>query len=467
MKFTVSSLKKVYFCTGARNHSLLKTFSGDLSFEYDERIASFKALGLAKLGAPVGVCTTSGTAVAECVPAMLEAFYSQTPLVLITGDRPKKMHGTGAPQTIDHEALTRSCRGSFFEISLDQYQDLIIENPQYPIHINVLIDDTKEHGLPIRVHHKLDEFKTFLNLYKRPLFLFSHEANSMRAFIEKFSQYHLPFYAETLSGGHDLSPIKTELELIKLFKNKQFDCVIRIGHTPLSKVWRLLESEILPTFSFDSRGMSGLSYGEILPFSSQDLLANQPWWDLLKTLNFDIPKQDGLGLLKGLLTQYPDSELSYLKLIHDQLKEEDQVYLGNSLVIRFFEMIQDKNLSIFANRGVNGIDGQISSAIGIAEGSQKITYAILGDITTFYDLSALSSLPKNLKLLIINNKGGRIFDVLKLDKKIVMEHDKDFSKIAQGFGLDYAQNDFSLQKQVIEFTPSKIQTEALLKEWNT
>ncbi len=96
------ALAKIFFCTGARNHDLLKVFHNQsLKFEYDERMASFMALGLSKISdKPVGICTTSGTAVAQCLGAMLEAYYSELPLVLITGDRPKKLHGTGSPQTI-------------------------------------------------------------------------------------------------------------------------------------------------------------------------------------------------------------------------------------------------------------------------------------------------------------------------------------------------------------------------------
>lgn len=467
MKFTNETLKKVYFCTGARNHALLNTFTNEVKFEYDERIASFKALGLAKLGEPVAVCTTSGTAVSECVSAMLEAFYSEVPLVLITGDRPKKMHGTGAPQTIEHEPLTRACRGSYFEVTLNEYKDLIIEDPKFPIHINVLIDDSKAHEKPIIQHENFEAYLEFISKYKNPLFLFSHEAQSMRGFIEKFSSMGLPFYAESLSQGHDFSSIKTEKALIQLFQTNKFDCIVRIGHTPLSKVWRLLESNLLPVFSFDSRGMNALTYGEFIQLSSNDLLNNSSWWQSLTKINFELSKDSSLIRLNELMTKYPESELSYVKRIQDIFEPGETVYLGNSLVIRFFEMIQNKNFEIFGNRGVNGIDGQLSTAIGLAEGLNKTVHCILGDITTFYDLSALRELPKNLCIYIINNKGGRIFDLLKLDKKIVMEHSQDFENICKGFGLSYSLNNLKSNAQVMELTPDREQTERLLQEWNT
>src|SRR5665648_55316 len=148
MKF---DFEKIFFCTGARNHDLLKIFNETLLiFEIDERVASFKALGLSKMSSkPVAICTTSGTAVSECLSAMLEAYYSDLKLVLITGDRPKKLHGTGAPQTINHEALTKSCRRSFIEIDISELPDLRLEDMDFPVHINVIIDDTTSHSIDL------------------------------------------------------------------------------------------------------------------------------------------------------------------------------------------------------------------------------------------------------------------------------------------------------------------------------
>src|SRR5690606_5859808 len=202
-------LSKVFFCSGARNHSLLKELHGEeILFEVDERIASFKALGLTKVSGPVGICTTSGTAVAECLPAMLEAYYSGAPLVLITGDRPKKMHGTGAPQTIDHEIITRGARRSFFEGTLEEFQSMDLKNLEYPAHINVLIDDTKENDFKICEQHDLESFRIFLKDKKKPLFILSHDEKDLRPIAEELLKRKLTFYSESLSGARDLSFIK-------------------------------------------------------------------------------------------------------------------------------------------------------------------------------------------------------------------------------------------------------------------
>ena len=461
-------LEKIFFCTGARNHDLLKIFdSSQVKFEYDERMASFKALGLTKIAHhPVAICTTSGTAVSQCVSAMLEAYYSENPLVLISGDRPKKLHGTGSPQTIDHEALTRSCRRSFVEIDVSELATFSLEGLEFPVHINVLVDDTVPHAMELVGHESMAGFSTFLDKVKKPLFVFSHENKSMRPLIEKFSKLGLLFYAETLSGGRDLSNLKTEKKLIELFEAGFFDGVVRIGHTPLTKIWRLLEKKPLPVFHFDSRKLPGLSFGEVLGMDSEGLLKDEQFWGALDKLSPFPIGDETVWTLEKLIEKYPESEVATFKKLQNLFQPNDQVYLGNSLVIRFFELTQTTPLQVFGNRGVNGIDGQLASAIGLAMGTSKPVYCILGDVTTFYDLSSLREMPENLHLIIMNNKGGRIFDMLKLDKRIVLEHENDFENISKGLHLSYSRDlkDFGKVK-VLELSPSREQSESFLREW--
>ncbi len=468
MTFRISELEKIFFCTGARNHDLLKVFpNAKIQFEFDERMASFKALGFSKgIHKPVAVCTTSGTAVSECVSAMLEAKYAEVSLVLISGDRPKKMHGSGAPQTVEHEPLTIGARGSYFEIALSELAGFQIEKPVYPLHINVLVDDTVSHEGKVTYAKDISEFSKFLEGVKRPLFLFSHETESMRPFILKFANTNLPYYAEAMSGGHDLAIIRTEKKLIDLFKKKAFDGVIRIGHTPLSKVWRLLESNPLPVFSFDPRNLPGMSFGEVFHGGTKEISNDDNFWKLIDKINFPFEGDDSVETLSSLMKKYPLSEPAVMRQLHDALPYDAKVYLGNSLIIRFFELVQTKRHQIHGNRGVNGIDGQLATAIGLAASTKETVYCILGDITTRYDLTSLGELPINLKLIIINNQGGRIFDMLSLDKRIVLEHERDFAQLVPAFGLSYSQSLNELKThQVIEIRPSQDETSKFLAEW--
>jgi len=130
-------------------------------------------------------------------------------------------------------------------------------------------------------------------------------------------------------------------------------------------------------------------------------------------------------------------------------------------------LTQRKHQEVHGNRGVNGIDGQLASAIGLAMGTTRKVTCVLGDVTTFYDLSSLREMPDNLNLIIMNNKGGRIFDMLKLDKRIVLEHGNDFKDICAGLKLSYSQDLGDFDKvQVLELFPAREQGEMFLKEWN-
>jgi len=120
-------------CAGSRNSPLLVILSRLNFFSFvDERSAAFFALGRAKLhGNPVAVVTTSGTAVAEMLPAAIEAYYSGIPLILISADRPARFRGTGAPQSIEQPGLF----GVYAETSLEGW------TRTKPLHLNIEIDE--------------------------------------------------------------------------------------------------------------------------------------------------------------------------------------------------------------------------------------------------------------------------------------------------------------------------------------
>ncbi len=469
----IFELDHVYFCTGARNNDLLSFFDHlKMSYEVDERSASFKALGRTKLmGSPVAICTTSGTAVTECLSAMTEAFYSKLPLILITGDRPKKMHGKASPQTIDHEIVTRGVRGSFSEVLLEDLDQIDISNLTFPAHINVLIEKQNEKPRFAPKNYSADwaGFAKFIKENPTPLILLSHENSNMVPLAKSLKESGIPFYAEILSGVHLESSFHFEKDILRAFMDKKFSSVIRIGHTPLTKLWRLLEEYPYPQFSFDERGFVGLSHGSVMPFSSKQLIRMAPFWAILKRcqeLRIDLSHE---SFLNQLISKYPQSDPAVLSKLEEFIPEDSLLYLGNSLIIRFFELVNKKRYQFFGNRGVNGIDGQLSTAIGIAMGTEKTVYCILGDLTTQYDLSAIKDIPHNLKLIVINNFGGRIFETMKLDHKLVLEHENNFISIANAFGKSYAKNDFSKLSDIniLEIETNSDATLSFLKEWDT
>ena len=120
-------------CGGSRNAPLIVALADSRTFSFvDERSAAFFALGRSKRDdKPVAVVTTSGTAVAELLPATVEAYYSGTPLVLITADRPARFRGTGAPQTIEQVGIF----GSYAATGIEKWSG------RQPLHLNVEFDE--------------------------------------------------------------------------------------------------------------------------------------------------------------------------------------------------------------------------------------------------------------------------------------------------------------------------------------
>ncbi|HVR41316.1 MAG TPA: thiamine pyrophosphate-binding protein, partial [Thermoanaerobaculia bacterium] len=129
----IDGVSEYCVCAGSRNAPLIAALSGVKTFAFvDERSAAFFALGRIKLhGKPVAVLTTSGTAVAELLPATIEAYYSGLPLVLVTADRPARFRGTGAPQCIEQIGLF----GPYAATSLDAW------NRRMPLHLNIEVDE--------------------------------------------------------------------------------------------------------------------------------------------------------------------------------------------------------------------------------------------------------------------------------------------------------------------------------------
>lgn len=407
--FNLSDIETVYFCSGARNHKLKPMFKdARMFFELDERSAGFKALGAAKAGKLAAVCVTSGSAVAQCLPAMLEAYYSGLPFLLISGDRPKRLHGTAAPQTVGHFAVTKGYARSQIEVTDSEFERFSCSELAFPAHINVL--SAEDHDVQnTSVEAEAGDLPGFLEKYDRTLFLVSHDNFSLRELVKELRAKTDYVYAETLSGAKDLSPFANEFELMQAWRRGAFDSVVRAGHTPLSKLWRLLDESDLPVFSLDPRGYAGLSRGEVC----------QNDYGALKEVS--VKRNEFRSEFDwSALKRFPRSQMAWMKTWQDSIPEGGVVYLGNSSVIRDFEAVQTKHFKTYGNRGANGIDGQLSTAAGLAQWSEETVYCLLGDLTFLYDYTASFELPKNLRLTVLDNGGGRIFERVGIADEILL-----------------------------------------------
>lgn len=467
-------VETVFFCSGSRNASLELGLSKNFELYhcYEERQAAFMALGQAKYTKkPVVVCTTSGTAVLECISALAEAYYSDVKLIILSADRPKRLQNTAAPQTIDQVTPLRP----FVKTQIDTtLQDLDKLSLSFPAQINLQIDDSnREYPCNLEFVDKVS-FSNFIK-NKRALFIVTsgYNPNDLKKIVESMINanhfVHLDKSANVNLDYEVNNIIYSDKACDKLINENLVDCVIRIGHTPLVKLWRDLDRLYvdLDVFHIDPRGFQALARGDVwkLDYSDINILNELIEKNNFKKIDFkDVSPNE-------LLKKYHYSEPTFFYNLSNLIEKDSIVYLGNSMPIRYWQLVsQRSDVTVLSSRGANGIDGQISTAIGIAKKSTKNVYTILGDITTLYDIGALTQmLPKNFKLVILNNKGGRIFEQIGKSGGIVNEHDNYLTNLISGFNISTAKfnepNQLSLQAQVIELLPELEQTRLFWKEW--
>lgn len=431
------SVTEIYFCAGARNsylHTDLKQHF-QLHYELDERAASFMALGQAKVSKhPVVVCTTSGTAVSECYSAVIEAHYAKVPLIILSADRPGRLRHTGAPQTIDQLNLFGKY-ASFFNVESERA--IFSKEINYPYHINIEVDDGEIFSETVNIKET----------YNFPLIILAENANLSNEDLDTIIRNDYAVYVECLSDFKNSKinqRITNEYDLIHYVSEGAFDCVIKYGHTPFTKLWRLLDTTLshLPVYSHRSYSYTGLK--SAFEFSLLSEISIE------QTYKLDLSFKD----IKSIAENYSSAEIHNYFEIKSKVQPSDIVFVGNSMPIRYWQLVDDLENKIFASRGVNGIDGQIATAIGIARSTNSHVHCIIGDQTFMYDFSVLQKdLPKNLSIHLINNGGGRIFDVVKATKEIVFSHDQKF-KDKYSF----------LNNQVIEYFSNPVDSLAFLEE---
>lgn len=410
-------------CAGSRNSPLIAalatTAEVTLYSFVDERSAAFFALGRAKLQErPVAVVTTSGTAVAELLPAAIEAYYSGVPLVLISADRPERFRGTGAPQCIDQEGLF----GLFAETSLDAWR------LDRPLHLNIdfdepLIDEAlAAAGSPTllppvaRIRSADATTKAAVDIpFRRPLVLLGGLNAARRAHVRAFVlALNAPVYAEPLSGLREDEALAHLLLTSgeRILAQGDFDGVIRIGNVPTLRFWRDLDQSRseLPVIHFSDLPFTGLTRGELVPIDRLPAVGARD----RDAAFFEIDRHRAAQVV-DIVTSEPESELAMLREVSRSISHRARLYLGNSLPIREWDLVasrEPRQLEVQANRGANGIDGQLSTFFGQCAADVE-NVCVVGDLTAIYDLNApwiVRQIPAmRFRIVIVNNGGGRIF----------------------------------------------------------
>lgn len=467
----------------------------------EERSAAFFALGLSRRKRrPVAVIVTSGTAAGELLPAAMEANYSGVPLLLITADRPQRFRGSGAPQTADQVGLL----GSYAQFCLDIHGnhgcDLSKWTQQSPAHVNVCLEEPQGHsaysGKPLEKQVMQTFTKQFdcnqaggiINRFllqiERPLIIVStlplHAKEKVVNFLLKLNA---PIYLEGISGlreDPDLQSlrIRSTESILELAKSADYpiDGVLRIGGIPTNRIWRDMENlqGHIKVCSLTELSFSGLSWNnnvacvdiqefldEYDPVRSFDLKKAEEW------LNND---DEFSTRISALYQEEPLAEPSLMQAFAASLPAGSHVYLGNSLPIREWDLAagsEDRGLQVTASRGLNGIDGQIATFLGLCQ-PDRDNWAILGDLTALYDMAgfwALSFLEAtNVSVAIINNGGGKIFERMFPHPEMLNQHGLSFEPLAKMWGLSYecwkngTQAFSPAKRQLIEIIPDNEST---------
>jgi len=231
-------------------------------------------------------------------------------------------------------------------------------------------------------------------------------------------------YAEPLSGLREdtrLDPLLIRNE--RMLSRGNFERVIRIGNVPTLRFWRDLNSSQTNVTHFSDLPFPGLIRGEVHPIEDLTPGRAEARPHIEEFFESDRAKAQEF---QRILDEEPQSELAMMRALSEQIPPGARVYLGNSLPIREWDLVatrQPKNFTIEANRGANGIDGQLSTFFGWCRGDNN--WCIIGDLTAIYDMNApwiVPQLDAKFRIVVINNQGGKIFRRLPLRRLELIEN---------------------------------------------
>ncbi|MGD7653545.1 MAG: thiamine pyrophosphate-binding protein [Verrucomicrobiales bacterium] len=460
-----AGVREFVVCGGARNAVLLEVLAraeeaGKVRLwrHFEERGAGFFALGrMMETGEPCAVVTTSGTAVAELLPAVVEAFYQARPLVALTADRPGESRGRGVPQGIEQVEIFKGYAAWGF----DGWSG------RMPVHVNVELGEDFEPAEA--VFAELGEFVAELeklnvaglarwlreDIYQGVVVMVGGLEPGEREDVFHFCcDFGAPVVADATSGLREALQGLAVHDADRVLKERPPGKVLRLGEVPTGRFWRDLEAlERVSVWSVCRNGLPGLAretgvvcgdVGRVL----RGLGGVEPADDALDHL-VDASKR--AARIDEMLECYPDSEPALVRTISQFACLANSVYLGNSMPVRewnSFAQWAHPVAEVRANRGANGIDGQVSSWLGWTA-EQEDAWAVLGDLTVLYDAAAPAMLQQvecaGRVLVVINNRGGRIFERLpRLEQMsgravecLTQPHGADLEGLAKLWGMEY------------------------------
>ncbi len=470
-------IRRFYLSPGNRNAPFLSALANNSHAEkyicIDERGAGYRGLGHAKAsGKPAVLVCTSGTALSNYYPAVIEAYRDNLPLIVLSSDRPPELTGSDANQTIDQEKIFG--RYTRWDLSLpppsEEYpvKSLLSEISRLatcgrPVHLNCRFRDplvplekrdysdnylreikklllregahTRYRTFPPEPDESsLDEIRSIMEKTERGLLVFgrmkySGEKNAFSEFAEKLNW---PVFADIGSSLKTLLPPDISLydmdhpETLRLINEYGPDTILHLGQGLVSKHFYeniLLNNDSVYVQVNGSREMQDPVHRvniklvtDPVIFAEKICITKLRRGEAAKKLLADLRRLD--RELEAVAENGPLNHTKIASLITEHSPEGWGIFTGNSLPVRSFDRNVyngERDLTFIMNRGVSGIEGNMATALGFSETAGTPVTAVIGDISFLHDMNSLTQLADtggNLLLVVINNGGGRIFERL-------------------------------------------------------
>ena len=412
-------IRHAVVCPGSRNAPIVHNLNEcpDITCwpVTDERSAGFYALGMTQaLNEPVVVCVTSGTALLNLAPAVAEAYYQHRPLVVVSADRPEawidQLDGQTLPQP---DALGRFVRKS---VSLPEPHDdesrwycnrLVNEalmERHAPVHINVPITEPL---FQFTVAQLPEERKIDFT----PADIPPHTLNHI---VHRFLHAERPM----LIAGQPMNPLMDEaVQQVQDDASYVPDFVLYTGGSIVSKRLKRFLRQARETWVVNREGEVTDTFMNLTHVIQGDpeVVADLVRFNLEQAPHPFVQRWD--ALLAKLRQQVETQELPYssaavVRYFEQQCSMNNVVHYANSTAIRLANTYAHS--TVYCNRGVNGIEGSLSTAAGFSLVADEKVFCVIGDLSFFYDQNALwnQNLRGNLRILLLNNGHGAIFDTL-------------------------------------------------------
>jgi 2-succinyl-5-enolpyruvyl-6-hydroxy-3-cyclohexene-1-carboxylate synthase len=417
----------------------------DVHVVHDERAAAFVALGLGLDGTPALLLCTSGTAAANFFPAVVEAALSDVPVLVLTADRPEELRGVGAPQAIDQvELYGRHVRwfadpGVPEAAAADRWRVLAVDAWRHaadgPVQLNLAFREPllgvagelpSPEPIPGSFTVRVDRssLPSLVASAQRGVILVGGRSGVAADDVTRLQMVTgWPLLADPISGMRSLDGAVVHADA--LLRHPPFvsehrpDLIVRIGRPAASKVlaqWSASAGAPLVqvggpgVIDPDHNVAAVVDIGALLTARAASPAAESGW--LEGWLDADRRAGDAL---EATLAAYDEiTEPAVARTVAERLPDDARLVVASSMPVRDLEWFGGRRARAHANRGANGIDGTLSTALGVALGGRS-TVVLTGDLAFVHDANALVALRSrnvDLRVVVVDNDGGGIFSFL-------------------------------------------------------